>query len=220
MNAVIYARFSSYSQTEQSIEGQLRVCKEFAEKNKYNIIDTYIDRAMTGTNDNRPSFLQMINDSKNNTFNFIIVYKLDRFSRNTYDSIFYKHQLEKNNVKVISATENISDSMEGKLIERILETMAEMYSVDLSQKVKRGIRESLIKNNFIGGIPPLGYKVENKKLIIDKDKVQIVKYIFNEYAKGTPKTKIIEELNNKGFKNYKNKIYTKNSNQNMLNNNK
>ena len=54
--AVIYARCSSDSQSEQSIEGQIRVCKEYAEKNDIVIVDTYVDRAMTGTNDNRVSF--------------------------------------------------------------------------------------------------------------------------------------------------------------------
>lgn len=61
--AVIYARYSSDTQTEQSIEGQLRVCNEYAQNHDIVVLDTYIDRAMTGTNDNRPSFKKMIADS-------------------------------------------------------------------------------------------------------------------------------------------------------------
>ena len=83
--AVIYARYSSDNQTEQSIEGQLRVCEQYAENNGYAILNTYIDRAMTGTNDNRPAFQQMIKDSANKEFEYIIVYKIDRFSRNKYE---------------------------------------------------------------------------------------------------------------------------------------
>ena len=80
MNVVIYARFSSHSQTEQSIEGQLKACYEYAERNSYTVIGEYIDRALTGTNDNRPEFLRMIEDSRKKTFQGILVYQLDRFA--------------------------------------------------------------------------------------------------------------------------------------------
>ena len=106
-SAVIYARYSCDAQTEQSIEGQLRVCQEYAERNGILILDTYIDRAMSGTNDNRPDFQRMIRDSSKQLWDYVLVYKLDRFSRNKYESIDYKHKLTKNNVKVVSAMENI-----------------------------------------------------------------------------------------------------------------
>ena len=209
--AVIYARYSSDKQTEQSIEGQLRVCYEFAKAQGYDIQKEYIDRAMTGTNDNRPSFLQMINDSKMQDFQYIIVYKLDRFSRSTYDSTFYKHKLAQNKVKVISATEAISDSMEGKLIERILESMAEMYSVDLSQKVKRGMRETRLKKKHLGGYAPLGFKVVDHRLVINEDTAPFVKYIFEQCAKGTPHKEILQYLTNNNIKSNKGNQLTHNS---------
>lgn len=198
-NAVIYARFSSYSQTEQSIEGQLRVCKEYAEKHKINIIAEYIDRAMTGRNDNRPQFQQMIEDAKKREFEYVLVYKLDRFSRDKYDNAIYKHKLKECGVKVISATEIITDTPEGVLMEGMLEMFAEMYSKDLSQKVKRGIRESILKGNYIGGYVPFGYKVVDKKILIDEEKAPAIRYLFTEYANGKSKKQITEELHKKGF---------------------
>ena len=143
--AVIYARFSSHSQTEQSIEGQLRECYAYAKRNDLVVVHEYIDRAMTGTNDKRPEFLQMIEDSKKKTFDFVLVYQLDRFARNRYDSANNKAKLKKNGVRVLSAKENISDDASGVLMESVLEGMAEYYSAELSQKVKRGIHESLLK---------------------------------------------------------------------------
>ena len=92
---VIYARYSSDRQTEQSIEGQLRVCHEYAERNDYVVIREYIDRAISGTTDNRPEFLRMIEDSKRRDFEFVLVYQLDRFSRSRYDSANYKMKLKK-----------------------------------------------------------------------------------------------------------------------------
>ena len=220
MNAVIYARYSSSAQTEQSIEGQLRVCKEYAEKNGIIILDEYIDRAMTGTNDNRPAFLRMIEDSKKHQFEKILVYKLDRFSRNRYDNAIYKHLLQQNGVKVISATEIISDTAEGLIMESLLEMFAELYSKDLSQKVKRGMRESVLKGLFIGGNILYGYKVEDKKVVINEEQAPAVKIMFEDYASGMSKTEIVDKLNKLGYRTNKGKKFTTNSIQDKLKNKK
>lgn len=119
--AAVYARYSSDNQTEQSIEGQLRVCEEYAQRNDIVIVDTYIDRAMTGTNDNRPDFRRMIRDSAKKRWNFILVYKLDRFSRNKYETAIHKKTLKDNGVKVLSAMENIPETPEGIILESLLE---------------------------------------------------------------------------------------------------
>lgn len=87
--AVIYARYSSDRQTEQSIEGQLHVCQDYAQRNDIVIVDNYIDRAMSGTTDNRPAFKQMLKDSAKKQWDYVIVYKLDRFSRNKYENAIH-----------------------------------------------------------------------------------------------------------------------------------
>ena len=152
--AVIYARYSSDSQSEQSIDGQLRVCNEYAKNNDIIIVNTYIDRAMTGTNDNRPDFQRMLKDSKRKEWDYVLVYKFDRFSRNKLETGIHKKTLKDNGVKLISATEYIPDSPEAIILERMLEGYAEYYSAELSQKVKRGLKESRIKGNFTGGHVP------------------------------------------------------------------
>ncbi len=149
--AVIYARYSSNSQTEQSIEGQLRVCQQYAQNNDLFIVDTYIDRAMTGTNDNRLAFQKMLADSKKKQFDFVIVYKLDRFARNKYESVTNKQRLKDNGVGLLSAMENIPDTPEGKLMEGVLEGLNQYFSEELRQKVNRGFRESWLKGNSTGG---------------------------------------------------------------------
>ena len=108
--AVIYARYSSENQTEQSIEGQLRVCEEYAKAHDILILNTYVDRAMTGTNDNRVDFQRMLKDSSKKEWNFVLVYKLDRFSRNKYETAIHKKTLKDHGIKVLSATEHIPDS--------------------------------------------------------------------------------------------------------------
>ena len=160
MTGIIYARYSSDNQREESIDGQIRECKEFAEKNDIRIIDTYIDRALSVKTDNRPSFQQMIKDSSKGLFDVIIVWKLDRFARNRYDSARYKAQLRKNGVKVISANENISEGSEGIILESVLEGMAEYYSADLSEKVIRGLTENAIKCKFNSDPITFGFNFE------------------------------------------------------------
>ena len=128
--AAVYARYSSDNQTEQSIEGQLRVCEEYAQRNDIVIVDTYIDRAMTGTNDNRPDFRRMIKDSVKKSWDFILVYKLDRFSRNKYETAIHKKTLKDNGVKVLSAMENIPDTPEGIILESLLEGMNQYFSLE------------------------------------------------------------------------------------------
>ena len=126
---VIYARYSSNSQTEQSIEGQLRVCEEYAKNNKILILGTYIDRAMTGRNDKRPDFQRMIRDSAKKEWDYVLVYRLDRFSRNKYETVINERTLEKNGVSLISATEMIPDKAIGKMMKGFTQ---------LSDKVKSG----------------------------------------------------------------------------------
>lgn len=159
---VIYARYSSDKQTENSIDGQLRCCRQYAEQYGYTIIGEYIDRAKSGTSDNRPQFQQMIADSKKQSFKFVIVYRFDRFARNRVDSVIYKKELEKNGARVLSTTEHIGDGEEGAIIEAIYEAMDEAYSKRLSKITKRGMREAAMKGLCTGGNIPLGYKVEDR----------------------------------------------------------
>ena len=148
MNGVIYARYSSDNQREESIDGQLRECLAFAEKNDIQIIETYVDRALSAKTDNRPDFQRMIRDSTKEQFEVIIVWKLDRFARNRYDSAHYKAILKRNNVRVVSATEAISQGPEGIILESLLEGMAEYYSAELAEKVLRGMKENAYKCKF------------------------------------------------------------------------
>ena len=176
MNAVIYARYSCDRQTEQSIEGQLRECKAFAASEGIHIIGEYIDRAISGTTANRPEFQRMIADSRYKTFQAVIVYKLDRFARNRYDSAMYKSKLKANGVRVLSAKEHITDSPEGIILEGLLEAMNEYYSAELSQKIKRGMRENAIKGKTTGGNVALGYRIgADKQMEIDPAGASLVR---------------------------------------------
>ena len=197
--AVIYARYSSDNQSEQSIEGQIRVCNEYAERNNIMIIDSYIDRAMTGTNDRRPEFQRMISDSSKKEWDYVIVYKLDRFSRDKYETVVHRKTLRDNGIKLLSAMENIPDSPEGIILEGLLESMNQYFSAELSQKTKRGMRENRIKGYSQGGKTLYGYRVENKKIVIDEEEAAVLRYMFERYDAGSYVKDIVAALKARGI---------------------
>ena len=193
MNAVIYARYSSSNQREESIEGQIRICTEYAKKKGYKITNQYIDRAMTGKNDNRPAFRQMLNDSDKGMFDVLLVYKTDRFARNRYDSAIHKTRLKKNKVQIEYAAEQIPNDSTAVLIEGFLENLAEYYSVNLSENTKRGKYENALKKKSNGGVTPIGYKRINGSLVIDEVKAPVVQFAFQSYIDGISYANIIKK---------------------------
>lgn len=220
MNVVLYLRYSSSAQTEQSIEGQDRVCTEYCERQGYTILHRYIDRATSAYKDTekRHEFLQMIKDAEKGKWEAVIVYKLDRFARNRYDSANYKARLKKAGVRLISATEPITDSPEGIILESVLEGMAEYYSKELAQKITRGMRESALKGNVCGGQTALGYKIENKKWVLDPVEAPIVREAFELYDSGKSVAQIIKIFEEKGYRTSKGVPFNKNSFYHLLHN--
>ncbi len=195
MRAVIYARYSCDNQREESIEGQLRECREFAARKGYTLVGSYIDRAVSAKTDNRPEFQRMVKESSGGLFDVVIVWKLDRFARNRYDSAHYKAALRKNGVKVVSATEVISEGAEGIILESVLEGYAEYYSAELSEKVIRGMTENALKCQYNGGFVPVGYKIdEQKHYQIDELTAPFVKEAFLMYINGKQIKDIVKYL--------------------------
>ena len=213
MTAVIYARYSSDSQREASIEGQLRDCKDYAEKNGITVVGTYIDRAYSAKTDDRPEFQHMIKDSAKKIFDVVLVWKLDRFARNRFDAVNYKYQLEKNGVHLVSAMEPISQGPEGIMVESMLIGMAEYYSAELALKVARGERENALQCKYNGGVVPLGFTIgkEDRLYHIDPETAPIVQEIFTRYADGEPAEKIAASLNERGLRTRTGKPFVKNS---------
>ena len=219
MTAVIYARYSSDNQREESIEGQIRECTAYAEKNGITIVKHYIDRAISAKTDNRPEFQQMIKDSDKKLFDIVLVWKLDRFARNRYDSARYKTQLKKNGVKLMSATEIISEGPEGIILESVLEGYAEYYSADLAEKVVRGQTENILKGRCNGGRGTFGYTLDSeRKFHIDPLTSPFVMESFKKYNEGSTMKEIRDWLNEKGIKNPVGGAFTYNSVEHMLKN--
>lgn len=180
--AVIYARFSCDKQREESIEGQIRECMAFARNKGFTVVKNYVDQAISARADDRPQFQRMINDARGHGFDVVIVWKVDRFSRSRYDALKYKAILKKNGVRLVSATEAISDGPEGILLESVLDGLAEYYSVDLSEKVARGMTENVLNGKSNGGSPTFGFATKDGKIVIDEHDAHVVRELFRLYT--------------------------------------
>ncbi len=223
VKAVIYARYSSDMQREESIEAQTRAIRDFAQHNDILIVREYIDRAKSATTTDRPQFQQMLADSANGGFDLVLVHKLDRFARNRYDSIGCRMELKKNGVSLISVLEQFdSDSPESIITESVLEAMAEYYSLNLAREVRKGQRENAYKSMWTGGLPPYGYDVdpETKRLVINEHEAEAVRIIFKMFVRGEGYLTIADELNRLGYKTKRGTEFTKTSFFNMLRNEK
>ena len=197
--AVVYARYSSHNQRDVSIEQQVGACRKYADSMGLSVIRIYDDHALTGKNDNRPQFQQMLKDAASEAFDYVIVYSTDRFSRNKYDSAVHKHELKTHGVKVLSATENFTDDPMGTMMETIMEGFAQYYSEELAMKIKRGMRNNAEKCIVLTRTP-LGYdKGPDGKYVINQKEALIVQEIFHRVSQKEPFVRIFEDLNARGI---------------------
>ena len=220
-NAVIYARYSSYKQNEMSIEGQIDECRHYAEEHDMFVIREYIDRAQTATTDRRHDFLRMIDDSEYGNFEVILVYQLDRFARNKNDSGYYKKILADRGVKVVSAREFIAEDSSGVITEGMIESYADYFSRQLSEKVVRGMRQRAKQFKYNGGGLTYGYRIdEDGYYQLDEKTAPIVKEIFERIASGETSKSVMDDLNSRGIRTGKGNPFGKSSFQNLLKNEK
>ena len=220
--AVLYARFSSDNQREESIEAQLRAMHEYCSRNSIVIIHEYCDRAKSATTDDRPEFLKMIAASREGDFDFAIVHKLDRFSRNRYDSAYYKRELKKNGVQLLSVLEQMDDSPESIILESVLEGMSEYYSKNLAREVMKGMRESAMDCRYIGGWIPYGFRVDPQthRYIINDYEAEAVRMIFRDVADGCGYNVVLNKLNSMEYRTRLGNTFSKETLYEMLRNEK
>ena len=216
----IYARYSPGSrQTDQSIEGQYRVCQEYADAHGYKIIKTYADKHKTGTNDDREEFRQMIKDSEKGLFDAVLVWKNDRFGRNMEDMVLNEMRIKRNGVSLISCTEPVADSPLGGMQKAMLMGMAEFYSATNAENVRRDLMESARKCQITSGAIPYGYIAgEDKRFHADPVAAAAVLEIFQRYDGGELLFHIMDDLNSRGIKTFRGKPLARSTMYSILRN--
>lgn len=220
--AVAYGRYSSNNQREESIDAQLRAIREYCEKENIELIAEFTDEAMTGKNDDREDFQNMINKLLKGHIqaDYVLVHKFNRFARNKFDSTLHKKKLRDIGIKVVSVTQKIDDTPEGELLEGFLETIDQYYSANLAAEVRKGLRENALKGKHAGGQVLFGYSLDDEGYYIPNENAKIVKRIFEEYVAGYPKTEICERLNREGYRNQRGRPFNTRTLYDLLRNEK
>lgn len=199
--AVAYARYSTEHQREESIDAQIRAIDEFAKEEGLTIIEYYVDEAQSARTLDRPQFQMMMKDVSSGMFDYIIVHKLDRFSRDKINSALARNELRNHGVELLSVMERFDGSPSSLMMETIAETMAEIYSLNLSREVKKGHKENALKALHNGGYAPFGYNVnENMEYYINDNEAKAVRYVFDSYIRGKTYKEIIDWLQRNNYK--------------------
>lgn len=207
--AVIYARYSSGAQRDVSIDQQIKACRSFAERQCVEVTGVYEDRAMTGTNDKRPGFQRMIADSAKREWDYVIVYTLDRFARDRYDSAIYKRELKNNGIRVLSAMEHLTDDPTGILMESILEGFAEYYSRELAQKTRRGMIDNAEKCLVNGPLPVCYERGPDGRYAIYEPEAMVFREVCDRLLNGETLTTISHDLQRRDLRTRKGKLWTR-----------
>ncbi len=226
MNCLIYLRVSTKEQAREgySIAAQREACIKFIREKGWNFVGEYVDEGESAKTKDRPALQEMlVRVKKDKTIDAVIVHKLDRLARNIEDHAAIRAVLRKHNIQLLSVTENIEDSASGRLIEGILAAIAEFYSANLSNEIKKGMTQK-VKEGGWPHSPPLGYKnirdeSGKAKIVIDEEKAPLVKEAFRIYATGEYSLRELEKImKDKGLRSRFGKPLTMQRFQEMLQN--
>lgn len=221
-NCIIYARISDRNkQTEVSITAQIRECADFAKRFGLNVTDVIAD-GKSGTSDNRPGFYKLQEKAKRQDFRYILVWRYDRFARSQQDTFAAIGFFGKYGISLIPVKEqeSLEPTAQEKLMAGIYIAMAEYYSAELSIKVCRNMYEIAKSGGYYGGSTPLGYKVVDKKLVIDETNAYVVREAFNLYADGWTTRQLCKKFNDEGYKTSNGNAFTESSFRTILSNEK
>ena len=216
--AVIYARYSSHNQREESIEQQVDECRAYAIANNLEVIDIYADSACTGKNDKRVQYKRMQRDAQREKFDYIVAYKSNRIARNMLMALNFENAMAEYNIKVLYAKEEFGDTAAGRFALRTMMNVNQFYSENMAEDIKRGLKDNAEACKVTGPLP-LGYKCgEDGKPIIDDAYAGIVREIFERFSNGETFAAIANDLNMRGIKTKPGGFWNKNSFHRIVNN--
>lgn len=217
-SAVIYARFSSHNQREESIEQQVAECKAYASANGLNIIDTYADSAKSGRTDRRAQFQKLQRDAKKGKFQAIIAYKSNRIARNMLNAMIFENDMEQIGIKVLYAKEEFGNNAAGRFALRTMMNVNQFFSENMGEDIKRNQADNA-QSCRANGPASFGYKTgADGKFVLNENEAPIVKEIFEKTASGATFAEIKDSLNSRGIRTRRGGQWTKSSFYNILHN--
>ena len=219
--AVIYARFSSENQHQESIEAQVAECTAYCQHRNYIIVKTYVDEALSGTESTkRKSYNAMLADARKGIFDVVIFHKIDRNARNEIDYYRFKQQIILLGLTYEYAAQPINSTPEGQFMEAVMVGQAAFYSRNLSKEMKAKLKPYAAQSQFLGGTPPYGYKIVDKQYVINEDEAPAIRLIFREFLAGRSYVQILDQLAAANYHTRSGRLFGKNSLHDILRNQK
>lgn len=198
-NAVIYARFSSDNQREESIDAQIRACREYAARKEYNVKAVYADEAVSGKTANRVQYQKLLRDAQKGIFDVILIHKYDRIGRNLGEHVNLTAKLDKLGVQLIAVSQDFGNSAEAKIMRSLMWSLSEYYVDNLANETRKGLKENALKGLHNGGVAPFGYDVIDKRYVINELEAEYVRRIFDAALHRKGFKEIIQELSECGI---------------------
>ena len=189
--AALYARVSTEEQAMHgvSLEAQINRLTQFATENELDVTDIYVDEGISARKryTARAEFMRMLEDVKSGKIDIIIFVKLDRWFRNVADYYEVQAILDKHNVLWLTTEEDYdTTTANGRLALNIKLAIAQDESDRTSERIKFVFKNMVKEGKVISGSVPLGYKIENKRMVIDQALSTIIKAIYEKYGISTP----------------------------------
>lgn len=198
-NAVIYARFSSDNQREESIDAQIRACRDYAAHKEYNVIAVYSDEAVSGKTANRTQYQKLLRDAQKGIFDVILIHKYDRIGRNLGEHVNLTARLDKLGVQLIAVSQDFGNSAEAKIMRSLMWSLSEYYVDNLANETRKGLKENALKGLHNGGVAPFGYDVIDRRYVINELEAEYVRRIFDAALHRKGFKEIIQELSECGI---------------------
>lgn len=203
IKCVAYLRYSSEKQTPRSFNHQTEEIVKYCQRKGLLLLKAFSEEACTGTEDERPAFLEMISEAKTRPeWQAVLVYDLSRFARNEDDAEYYKALLRNLGIAVISVTEPCTEEDPGGFMETILDKIHAHESLKKGVVSYDSLKLMSKECKHCGGKPPLGYDVDSETglLVVNESEAKLVKTIFNMCSVGFSYSKIVDYLNSIGAK--------------------
>ena len=215
---VIYARYSSHNQKEESIEQQVEECMSFAAMNGIKIIHVYADKAISGRTDKRPQFQHLMRDAEKREFSVVVAYKSNRIARDMLNALKYEDKLGKYGIETMYAKEEFGNTAAGRFALRTMMNVNQFYSENMAEDIRRGMLDNA-ENCKVNGALPLGYvSGSDGRYAIDPEEAAIVQEIYDRVLDGVSFTEIANDLNGRGIRTKHGGLWNKNSFHRLLTN--
>lgn len=201
--AAIYARFSSDKQTEDSIEAQVRACREYAAKHELQVLEVYADEAISGKGSKtagRVKYQKLLRDTDKGLFDIILIHKYDRIARNLGEHVNLEKRLNDKGVKLVAVAQDFGTTNEAKIMRALMWSLSEYYIDNLASETKKGLRETALKGLHTGGYPPFGYDVVDQHYVINELEAAYVKRIFRAAQERAGFTELLREMQERGIR--------------------